>query len=116
MSRLADKRDIWVVSPVINNDGEIKIVGYTRLRKINIYCVPANGYIDSKIYGNKLDRTYKFNDTKPIDIAYNGGDGIYFEKPIVDEKDGMYKKPPFISLPLTHFGKQYMFNAEMQVY
>jgi hypothetical protein len=115
MARTNDKRNIWIVSPIKSDDGEIRITGYTRLRKINIHCVPATGYIDYKTYGEKINRIYKFSSNAPIDIDYDGGDGIYFDEPQVDEKDGLYKNPPYISKPLTHFGKQYIFEAEKQV-
>jgi hypothetical protein len=116
VSRENDKKWIWVVSPIKSNDGEIRIQGYTRLRKMKLACTPANGYIDFKTYGSKVNRIYKFNDNKPIDIDIDGGDGIYFEEPTVDETDGLYKQPTLISEPLTHFGKQWTFNAEKQVY
>lgn len=116
MSRQGDKKHIWIVSPIRIDDGEIRITGYTRLRETDIMCVPASGYVDAVTYGEKVNRIYKFNDNKPIDIAEDGGDGIYFEEPIVDEEDGLYKNPTLISNPLTHFGKQYNFTAEKKYY
>lgn len=114
MPRVRDKIKIWVVSPIKSDDGEIRNSGYTRLRSFYINCVPANGYINSIKYGEKLSKVYSFSDNKPIDIALNGGDGIYFEKPKVDEKDGLYKKPTLISKPLNSYGKVYKFDAEMR--
>ena len=116
MSREIDKKRIWVVSPIIRDDGEVVVSGYTRKREMRIYCVPANGYIDNITFGDRVNRIYKFNDNKPIDVAINGGDGIYFEEPEADETDGLYKNPTLITSPLTHFGKQWTFTAELQVY
>lgn len=117
MSRVGDKKSIWVVSPMVIDDGEKKIDGYTRLRKLTLACVPETRRISSIDYGRRLTGNYNFNDNKPIDIAENGGDGIYFEEPQEPTEDdkGMYKNPPYISTPVTHFGKQWQFTAEKVV-
>lgn len=117
MARVADKRDVWAVSPIVIDDGEKKISGYTRLRKLTLICVPEVVRISSIEYGKRLTGNYSMNDDKPVDVAENGGDGIYFEEPKepTEEDMGMYKNPPFITTPVTHIGKQWKFTAQRVV-
>lgn len=116
MSRENDKKTVYIVSPVYGNDfGNKKIIGYENLRTEKLVCVPSSSDLDVAIYGENITDVLKFSNSKSIDINENGGDGIYFSEPEVDD-DGYYQKPEYISKPLKHVGKMYQFDGKLKKY
>ncbi len=114
MSRIADMRTIWIASPEVEDDGELTVIGYKRLRSETLCCVPASGYRDTQIYGDKTSRTLKFSANQEIDISEDGNDGIWLSKPRANS-NGLYENPEYISSPLNHFGKIWSFDAQKRV-
>lgn len=114
MGRFLDEKTIWIASPIIKDDGEISIIGYTNLREETLCAVPANGYLDIQAYGDRYSRIMKFSSNREIDVSTKGNDGIWFEKPEANEQ-GFYENPEYISTPLNHFGKVWTFTAERQI-
>lgn len=117
MAAINDKKTIYVVKPnVIDDMGNKAINGYKDLQVYkNVLCVPANSQEDIAIYGSEISSIIKFHSNKILDVSVDGGDGIYFDKPTVDE-NGLYQQPPYISTPRITFRNECLFDGKKQVY
>lgn len=117
MACYGDRKSIWLVDPKIVDDfGNKAIVGYENVREYtDVLCVPAYSEQDIAIYGSEIASIMKFQCEYDIDVAIDGGTGIYLEKPNPQD-DGLYHEPTYISKPLLGFNDTRLFDGEKQRY